>query len=212
MRPEAYKAYHKYFDDVSQSDSLTKFTELIIEHAPPNVNAVADIGCGTGKFTAMVQARLPGRFNMVDPSDEMMYYAYSRMDPHRTTYHPTGFFNCKLKPQDVIIFQRSLYCLGDLDKVAARVRDFAAPGALIAIMEIGVKLSLDAYKEQFGDKPYWSILLEAMLEYNNGIDSGIYKAIQPEDLMAAFGKYFKPIAIGDRPFSFFRGGPASNDS
>ena len=174
MKPEQYVEYSEVFDDTSCSrlfPSLTQFCKTVIDLAP-EPSTIADIGAGTGKFTAYLQQRLPYTvFDVVEPSEPMMAKAAARLSPTRTRLHSVRFSEATLLPQDVIIFQRSLYAIPSPD--TKRITERLNPGGLLAIMTPSQKYNIDRYEEQFADdKDWWPKLRSALVMFNEGVDTG----------------------------------------
>jgi trans-aconitate 2-methyltransferase len=93
--------------------------------------AVLDAGCGTGRVTELVLARLPhGRVVAVDGSEAMTRTARERLDPARTTVICSDLLELALDEQlDAAVSTATFHWIHDHDALFRRIRAVLRPGA-----------------------------------------------------------------------------------
>ncbi len=92
---------------------------------------VLDLGCGTGRVTAMLLARLPrGHVLAVDGSPSMVARARAELDQDRATVVCCDLLELHVEqPADAAISTAAFHWILDHDLLFARVHDALVPGA-----------------------------------------------------------------------------------
>jgi trans-aconitate 2-methyltransferase len=93
--------------------------------------AVLDAGCGTGRVTEKLLARLPrGRVLAVDGSPSMVATARARLDPERVRVVCCDLLELTVAdPLDAAISTATFHWIADHDALFARIRSSLRPGA-----------------------------------------------------------------------------------
>ena len=76
-----YEAISRYYDDVRSFDGryVEGWLDHIMRHGDlQGRRRVLDVGCGTGRYTALIQMRTGGRVVGLDPSGGMLERACGR--------------------------------------------------------------------------------------------------------------------------------------
>ena len=121
---------------------------------------VLDAGCGTGKVTRELHARLPrGRVIAVDASASMVEQARAQL-PEDVDVRAADLLDLQLgEPVDAILSTATFHWIGDHDRLFARLRDALKPGGRLvaqcggagnvaAVKQAGLEVAREApYRE-----------------------------------------------------------------
>src|SRR5688572_30790702 len=124
---------------------------------------VLDVGCGDGKITAQIAARVPrGSAVGVDPSRDMIAFAAGRFGP---PVHPNLRFevaDARRLPYrdefDLVVSFNALHWVPEQDAALASIRAALKPGgrALLRLVPAGPRESLEAVIEEVRQRPRWA--------------------------------------------------------
>jgi trans-aconitate 2-methyltransferase len=91
---------------------------------------VLDVGCGTGRVTALLHERLPeGRVIAVDASPAMVEAARARLDPERSDAFVADLTELELpEPVDAILSTATFHWIADHDRLFQRLHAALKPG------------------------------------------------------------------------------------
>jgi trans-aconitate 2-methyltransferase len=112
---------------------------------------VLDAGCGTGRVTQMLLARLPaGRVIAVDGSPSMVAAARELLDPARVTVICSDLLELTLaQPLDAAISTATFHWIADHDLLFARIRACLRPGAAF-VAQCGGRGNIDRVRRLAG--------------------------------------------------------------
>jgi SAM-dependent methyltransferase len=203
MDPSQYDDYSTVFDYFSDPKLFPSLTTFMLNVVLPNIKehaAVTDIGGGTGIFSAMLLERMPSiQLTIIEPSAPMLAIAKNRLG-ERARYYQAAIDEVlpSLDSQDAFIFQRSLYAIYNNQaycrKLFYRLNQKLRQGGGIFISDFDSKYDVDDMKEyilntlrssepEFNEaSPKWQIMLNAMNQFNMGVDSGRFHLITELEL------------------------------
>lgn len=124
---------------------------------------VLDVGCGDGKVTAGIAARVPnGSVLGVDPSRDMIAFASNRFGPPA---HPNLRFEvadaCRLPYRgefDLVVSFNALHWVPEQDAALGSIRAALKPGgkALLRMVPTGPRECLEDVIEEVRQRPRWA--------------------------------------------------------
>ncbi len=208
MKPSCYDHYAKVFDlysNVHLFPQNLRFIEVAADLLGPG-DRVTDVGGGTGMFTAELLKRVPWvDLTFVEPSPPMMEIAATRLPLTANLVHAPldGALLAELPPQNLFLFQRSLYSLhGTLAPYRALAKELAArtlEGGHVAIYEMpgpyDMELAWEYYsvnREVLGISEEvllgtWPVMEAVFREFNDGIQEDRYTLFDRGSLDVVFG-------------------------
>ena len=124
---------------------------------------ILDVGCGDGKITAEIAARVPrGSVLGVDPSRDMIAFASSRFGPPTHTNLRFEMADARRLPYrdefDVVVSFNALHWVLEQDAALASIRAALKPGgrALLRMVPSGRRESLEDVIEEIRQRPRWA--------------------------------------------------------
>ena len=205
MKVDIYKNYSKVFDYFYTDGRIFplgfKFIRGVAELVNPN-DRVLDIGGGTGFFTGHLLLWKPDiNITFIEPVPDMMVIAKKRLPSScifiNETYSNT-YTSIKNK-FNVIILMRSLYSLYEFrnkyNKIFLEIYNLLEKNGYICIMDFTGQvhhtskwkekcktIKINSIKDEQKFENNWSILQNAIREFNNGIQSGVYHTFNKNEL------------------------------
>lgn len=123
---------------------------------------ILDVGCGDGKITAEIAARVPrGAVLGVDPSRDMIAYATSRFGPPVQANLRFETADVRRMPYrdefDLVVSFNALHWVPEQDLALASIRTALKPGgrALLRMVPQGPRRSLEDVIEEIRRRPRW---------------------------------------------------------
>lgn len=132
------------------SDPQFEWALEVLERLPLRGDElVLDAGCGAGRVTRELQARLPGgHVYAVDGSPSMVDKASETLDPDRTTAWVSDLLELEVPhPVDAILSTATFHWVPDHNRLFARLHDAMRPGAAL-VAQCGGVGNIDAFHER----------------------------------------------------------------
>jgi ubiquinone/menaquinone biosynthesis C-methylase UbiE len=209
VKIESYKEYSKIFDLTSSHFLFPLNMEFISEISTYCFigQKIADVGGGTGFFSAKLLERCPGvKLSFIEPCDEMMRIAKLRLT-NKVIYFQDKFEGIidKIENQDIFIFQRSLYSfydnLDDYKKLANRIYEKTNSDGHIAILEVKEKYDVKEIKEYLEYNKFrlrlkdhefsamWEVFEKVLKEFNENVEKGIFTLLSEKQVLEIFSNF-----------------------
>lgn len=203
MDPSHYHEYSTIYDYFSDDKLFPPLKNFIVDVVAPNLKPhahVADIGGGTGLFSSMLLEHSPTtQLTIIEPSTPMLAIAKKRLGNRVRYCHATIEEALPtLHTQDAFIFQRSLYAIykneSHCKKLFYELNRKLAMGGSIFISDFKHKYNPEEMKkyllaffdtseqERINFLSKWPILLEALLNFNAGVDCGRFHLFTEHEL------------------------------
>lgn len=148
---------------------------------------VLDVGCGEGKITALIAARVPhGEVLGVDPSRDMIAFASSHFGPDTQSNLRFEVADARAlaftDAFDLVVSFNALHWVPDHDSALRSIRAALKPGgrAQLRMVTAGPRQSLESVVEDVRQSPRWQ-------RYFTGF-SDPYLRLTPEQYVAAAGR------------------------
>ena len=198
MKPTDYKEYALVYDLFSNpqifpllNDFIRLVNDTVISKKKLGAELnVCDVGAGTGYFSRMIYDAFPEiNLTLIEPSQEMWNVAVERFQDTPVSIIKEDCLEAfkKIDPQDVIIFQRSLYSFsGNIHYYYHLTRELhwkVKDGGIVAVFELfslfnvkvmherllrdRKKLGLD--KDEFKKK--WKVFKHSIKRFNQGVEN-----------------------------------------
>lgn len=159
---------HEYFREVAADyDSIVRramprYEEMLAELIrclPEKAESVLELGCGTGRLTALLATRYPeATITGVDAATEMIDVARQRVSDagsgaSRVEFTASTFeaFSARDAAYDVVASNWSLHHIEDKEPFYARLRKMLAPGGLFALGDELVAEPSDLQERNYSD-------------------------------------------------------------
>jgi trans-aconitate 2-methyltransferase len=127
------------------------------------VGSVLDVGCGDGKITARIAARLPhGRVVGIDPSRQMVAFASSRFGPAENPSLRFEVGDARALPYrgefDLVVSFNALHWVIEQEVALTSIRDALVPGGRASLRFVGAgeTRSLEDVIEETRRSPRWA--------------------------------------------------------
>ena len=207
MKSIAYDDYSPVFDLFSDRrlyPHLWQFIETVSVYIGRDSVRLADIGGGTGLFTAYLLNHCPGlEVSFVEPTPAMLAQAKSRELP-RTVFIEQGIAEAlpTLEPHDWFMLQRSLYALcenhQELARLLRKLFDLTRPGGGVFVFELIDRFDIAAHREYLEGKHTLlnmpendfnkavEVFMSVMAQFNQDIASGIYCKLSRDEIILLF--------------------------
>jgi len=149
------------------SDPQFEWALEVLERLPLNGDElVLDAGCGAGRVTKELQARLPnGRVFAVDGSPSMVEKAKETLDPERTTAWVSDLIELDVpEPVDAVLSTATFHWIPDHDKLFERLYAAMKPGARL-VVQCGGAGNIDGFHGRLGgaaDLPEYAPYFDGM--------------------------------------------------
>jgi trans-aconitate 2-methyltransferase len=121
---------------------------------------VLDVGCGDGKITAEIAARVPrGSVLGVDPSHDMIAFASSRFGESNLRFEVADARRLPYRDEfDLVVSFNALHWVPEQDAALASIRATLKPGgrALLRMVPNGRRESLEDVIEEVRQRPRWA--------------------------------------------------------
>jgi trans-aconitate 2-methyltransferase len=124
---------------------------------------VLDVGCGDGKITAKIAARLPqGSIVGVDPSHSMIAYATEQYGPPHSPNARFEVGDARLlgftAEFDLVVSFNALHWVLDQQAALSSIHAALKPGgqALLRMVSKGDRMSIEAVVDETRDEPRWA--------------------------------------------------------
>jgi len=151
--------------DYSQQSSLQKAmaNEQLGKLVLRGNEHVLDVGCGEGKITAVIAARLPdGRVLGIDPSRDMIAFAAQHFGPPAYSNLRFDVVDVRQMPYhaefDLVVSFNALHWVPEQDAALASIRAALKPGgeALLRFVSQGARESLEDVIEHVRQQDRWA--------------------------------------------------------
>jgi trans-aconitate methyltransferase len=162
---------------------------------------ILDVGCGDGKITAKIAARVPhGSVLGVDPSRDMVAFASSHFGPPNLRFEVADVRRLPYRGEfDLVVSFNALHWVPEQDVALASIRAALKPGggALLRLVPQGPRKCLEDVIEEVRQGPRWA-------EYFRGFQRP-YVHFTPEDygvLAERCGFRVLRLRVEDRAWDF----------
>lgn len=165
---------------------------------------VLDVGCGDGKITAKIAARLPkGSIVGVDPSHSMIAYATEQYGPRHSANARFAVGDARLlgftAEFDLVVSFNALHWVLDQQAALSSIRAALKPGgrALLRMVSKGDRKSIEAVVDETRGQPRWA-------SYFAGFRAPFvhFTPAEYRDLANRAGLTVEEIKVEDRAWDF----------
>jgi len=208
MKPEQYKDYSKVFDTFSHlhlcprlqefSDDLIELIKKVSQNGEKKIKII-DIGCGTGFFSKRIFDTCKNiELTLVEPSVYMLPILKKRFKNKDVKILEMGVTEAleKIPPQDIFIFQRSMYTFSGEEKfyhdLEKKIQKRLNPKGIIAIYDFSEKFDVDSMYEYIYQRKsclnlnedefqnQWEIFKNSQIKINEEIEKGNFTLFSPQ--------------------------------
>jgi trans-aconitate methyltransferase len=165
---------------------------------------VLDLGCGNGKITAQIAARVPeGSVVGIDASAQMIAFA---VEQYATVTHPNLQFEtnhiCQLpfrEEFDLVVSFNALHWIPDQNEALRSIRSVMKPGAMaqLRLVPAGERKSLENVLEETRLSPRWAQYFESFHDPYLHLTPEQYGALAEKN-----GLHVERITTSDKAWDF----------
>lgn len=148
-----FRNYSKEYDNLLKYSTpyielLDYLKILITKHVSTIADLeVLDIGAGTGNISKLIEDSIsPNRIKrmvLLEPSEEMLSHAKSKLESKNIKYIPIGFEDYPASHKyDLIVCIHALYLMDNPEALVDRFRDYMHKDSILLICDIGSEIKL----------------------------------------------------------------------
>jgi len=118
-----------------RSEVLQRWLDLVASFAPPKVELVLDIGCGTGRFTQPLADRFGTRVIGIDPSESMLEAARGKSTNDHVDFRQASAEHLPLEDgcADLVFMSMMLHHLTHKERAARECRRVLSRGGRLCV-------------------------------------------------------------------------------
>ena len=142
-------------------EAMRQWLDLVAQHAPAEIQLIADVGCGTGRFTYPLAERFSARVIGIDPSATMLESARGKSTSGRVQFRQAPAERLPLEDgaADVVFMSMMLHHLDDRALAARECRRVLRRGGRVCVRNS----ARDSIYPQQRFFPSWNAIVESQL-------------------------------------------------